>query len=104
VLGGAARVAGAGEGQAQPELRVVITGASVYDATEVAGRGGILAGVKLRSRERLEHAPGARFGSGSAFEQLGGRGRTPAAEQVEAAPVELMSIRTVGRGRIRSIL
>ena len=48
VLGRRAGIAGPGQGQAEPELRVVVSGAGVDDATEVAGRGRVLAGVELR--------------------------------------------------------
>jgi len=92
VLCRGAWVTGADEGEAEPELRIIVTGTSVDDATEVAGRGRVLAGVELGPGERLEHALGPRLGGGGALEQLGGGRGTAAAEQVEAAPVELMSV------------
>ena len=97
MLGRAARVARSREGEAEAELRIVVTGASVYDAAEVAGRCRVLAGVELGPGEGLEHAPGPRLGGGGALEELsGGSGAAPA-EQVEPAPVELVSVGAVGR-------
>ena len=104
VLGRSARVTRACEGKAEPELRIVVAGASVYDAAEVAGSRRVLAGVELRAGEGLEHASGPRFGGGSAFEQLSGGGRAAAAEQVEPTPVELVSVSAVGRRRVWSVL
>jgi hypothetical protein len=57
VLGGSARVAGAGERQSQPELGIIVTRAGLDDPAEVAGRGGVLAGVELRAGQRLQYAP-----------------------------------------------
>jgi hypothetical protein len=104
VLGRSAGVARARQGQSEPELRVVVTGASVYDAAEVSGRRGVLTGVELGPGECLQYAPGPRLGGGGALEQLGGGGGTAPAQQVEAAPVELVSVSAVGRRRVRSIL
>ena len=99
-----AGVARAREGQAESELRIVVAGASVDDAAEVSGRRRVLAGVELGPRQGFEHAPGPRLGGGGALEQLGGGSGTAPAEQVEAAPVELVGVRTVGWRCIWSIL
>jgi hypothetical protein len=104
VLGRGAGVARAREGEAESELRIVVAGASVYDAAKVAGRRRVLAGVELGPGERLEYAPGPRFGDGGAFEQLSRGGRTAAAEQVEPAPVEQVSVSAVGGRRVWSVL
>lgn len=104
VLGGRPVVACACEGKAEPELRVVVGGASLDDTAEVRGRCRILAGVELRSRERLQHASGPRLGGGGAFEQLGGGRGAASAKQVETAFVELVRVSAVFWNRIWSIL
>jgi len=71
---------------------------------EVSGRSRVLAGVELRTGQRLQYAPGPRFRSGGPLEDLCGRRRTAAAEQVQAAFIELMSVSTVSGYRIRGIL
>lgn len=104
VLGGGSRVARASEGEAEPELRVVVSGASLDDAGEVPGRGRVLASIELSPRKRLQDAPGPWLSGGSPFEQLGGGGGTAAAEQVEASFVELMGVSAVSSSRIWSIV
>jgi hypothetical protein len=99
VLRRGARVAGTGEGETEPELGIIVARTSVDNAAEVSSRCCILAGVELRARERLEYAPGPRLGCGCALEQLGRRSGAAPAEQVEAAPVELVCIRTGRRVR-----
>jgi len=104
VLGGGARIAGAGKREAQPELGIVVAWASLYDQPEVPGGRSVLAGVELRPGKRFQYAPGPRLGSGGPLEQLRGRRRTAAAEQVQAALVELMGVGTVGSHQVGSIL
>ena len=104
VLGRRARITGPGQGQAEPELGVIIARAGIDDALEVTGRGRILAGVELGSRQRLQYAPGSRLSCGSTFEQLSGGRGTAAAEQVKAALVKLMGVSAVASDRIWSIL
>lgn len=104
MLGRTARVTCAREGEAEPELGIVVTRASVYDAAEVSGRRRVLAGVELGPGERLEDAPGSRLGGGGALEDLSGGSGTAVAEQVEPAPVELVSVGAVGCRRVWSIL
>ena len=104
VLRGGSQVARASEGEAEPELRVVVGGASLDDAGEVPGRGRVLASIELSPRKRLQDAPGPWLSGGGAFEQLGGGGGTPAAEQVEATFVELMGVSAVSSSRIWSIV
>ena len=95
VLGGGARIAGAGERQAETELGIIITRAGLDDQAEVPGSGGILAGVELRPGERLQYAPGPRLGCSGPLEQLRGGCRTAAAEEVQAALVELVGVSTI---------
>ena len=104
VLRGASRIAGTREGKPEPELRVVVGGASLDDAAEVPGRGRVLASIELSPRKRLQDAPGPRLSGGGPFEQLGSGGRAAAAEQVEATLVELMGVSAVRGSRIWSIM
>jgi hypothetical protein len=103
VLGRGARVAGTCQRQAESELGIVVGGAGLHDQTEVSGRCGILAGVELRPGQRLKYAPGPRLSSSGPFEYLCGCGRAAAAQQIQAALVELMSVITVSGYRIRGI-
>jgi len=104
VLCRGSRIARASEGEAEPELRVVVGGASLDDAGEVPGRGRVLAGIELSPRKRLQDAPGPRLSGGGPFEQLGGGSGTATAEQVEATLVELMGVSAVSSSRIWSIV
>jgi len=103
VLRGGSRIARASEGEAEPELRVVVRGASLDDAGEVPGRSRVLASIELSPRKRLQDAPGPRLSGGGPFEQLGCGGGTTPAEQIETTLVELMSVSAV-RSRIWSIV
>jgi hypothetical protein len=104
MLGRRTRISGPGQGQAEPELGVIITRAGIDDAAEIAGRGRVLAGVELRPRQRLQYAPGSRLSRCSPFEQLGGGRGAASAEKVKAALVELMGVSAVACDRIWSIL
>ena len=104
VLRSGAGIARAREGQAKPELRVVVAGASLDDAAEIAGRRRVLAGVELSTREGFEYAPRPRLGGSGPLEQLGGSGRAAPAEQGEATFIELMGVSAVHWNRIWSIL
>ena len=104
VLGGGTVVAGAGERQAEPELGIIITRAGFDDQGEVPRRGGVLTGVELRPRQRLQYAPGPRLVGSGALEQLRSRRGAAAAEEVQPALVELMGVGTVNGRRVRSIV
>jgi hypothetical protein len=104
VLGGSAEIASPGQRQSESELRVVVGGARLDDAAEIAGRGRVLAGVELRPGQCLKYAPGPRLGGSGPLEQLRGGGGTASAKQVETALVKLVGVSTVNRNRIWSIL
>ncbi len=104
VLGGSARIAGTGQREAEAELGIVVSWTSLYDQPEAFGGCGVLAGVELRPRERLQDAPGPRLGSCGPFEHLGGRRRTAPAEQIQATLVELMGVGATASHRVGSIL
>jgi hypothetical protein len=105
VLGGCSMIPRPGQGQAKPELGVVVAGAGVHNPAEAAGRRLVPAGIKLGSAQRLQDA--ARFGlrGRGALEHLRGRRRAAAAEQIEAAPVKGVYVlvsgsRPIGRARL----
>ena len=104
MLGCRSVIASAGEGEPEAELGIVVARAGLDDQGEIAGRGGVLAGVELRARQRLKYAPGSRLGCGGPLQQLSGRRRTAPAEQVQATFVELMGVSAVSGNRIGSIL
>ena len=104
VLGGGARIAGTGEGQTETELGIIITGTGLDDQPEVPGSSRILAGVELRTGQRLQYAPGPRLSCCGSLEELRGGCRTAAAKQVQAALVELMGVSTISGYRIGSVL
>lgn len=105
VLGGCPVVPRPGQGQAKPELGVVIAGAGVYDPAEAADRRLVPAGIKLCPAQGLQDAARLRFGGGGALEQLRGRCRAAPAEQIEAAAVKAVYVlvpgsRPPGRARL----
>jgi hypothetical protein len=104
VLGGGTRIAGPGERQAEAELGIIIARACLDDQPEVPSGSRILTGVELRTGERLQYAPGPRLSCSGPLEQLGGGCRAAAAEQVQAALVELVGVSTISGYRIGSVL
>jgi hypothetical protein len=105
VLGGCSVIPRPGQGQAEPELGVVVAGAGIHYPAEAAGRRLVPAGIKLGPAQGLQDA--ARFGlrGRGALEQLRGRCRAAPAEQIEAAPVKGVYIlvpgsRPLGRARL----
>jgi hypothetical protein len=105
VLGGCSVIPRPGQGQAKPELGVIVAGASVHYPPEASGCRIVPAGIKLGPAQGLKDA--ARFGlrGRGALEQLRGSGRTAPAEQIEAAPVKGVNIlvpgpRPIGRARL----
>ena len=88
----------------EPELGIIVARAGLDDPPEILGRGGVLAGVELGARQRLQYAPGPRLCCGGALEELSGRRRTAPAEQVQATFVELMAVSAVSGNRMGSIL
>lgn len=87
VLRGSRGVPAAGEGQAKPEMCVIVTRARLHDPPETVGCRSVPAGVELCPAQGLQNAACPGLGRRSAFEQLGGCRRTAPAEQVEPAAV-----------------
>src|SRR5215467_5125763 len=99
VFRGGGRVAAAGQGKAEAEVRVVVTGACLHDLPETVRRLRVPAGVELRSAEGLQHAARTRLGFRGTLEQLGGGSGTPPAEQVEPPTVPRVTV--ASRGLLR---
>ena len=104
MLGSGAVIACSRQCEPEPELGIIVARASLDDPPEVPGRSGVLAGVELGARERLQYAPGPRLCRGGPLEELSGRRRTAPAEQVQATFVELMAVSAVSGNRMGSIL
>jgi hypothetical protein len=104
VLGGGAWIAGAGQGQAEAELRVIVAWTRIDYPAKVPGSCPVLACIELRPGQRLQDAPGMRLGCGRALQQLRGGGSAAATEQVKAPLIELIGVGAANRARIRTIL
>jgi len=104
VLGGGTGITGPGKSQTEPELGIIVARTGLDDQPEVSRCRRVLAGIELRSGQRLKDAPRAWLGRGGPLEQLGSGGRAAPAQQVEATLVQLMSVGAVRRHRIGSIM
>jgi len=105
VLGRCSVIPRPGQGQAEPELGVVVARARVHDPPEAAGRRLVSAGIKLCPAQRLQDAARFGLGGGGALEQLRGSGRAAPAKKIESAPVERVYVlvagsRPLGRARL----
>jgi len=87
VLGSCSMIPRSGQGQAKPELGVVVARAGVHYPAEAASRCLVPAGVKLCPAQGLQDAARFRLRGRGALEQLRGRRWAAPAEQVESAPV-----------------
>jgi hypothetical protein len=96
VLGRCSVIPRPGQGQAKPELGVVVARARVHDPAEAAGRRLVLVGIKLCPAQRLKDAARFGLGGGGALEQLRGRCRAAPAEQIQSAPVKRVYVLVVG--------
>ena len=84
------------QGQAQPEVRVVVGGAGLDDQPEVAGRLGVPARVELGAGQRLPDAAGAGLGGRGPLQDLGRCRRAAPAEQFQ--PTLVPGVRVTLRG------
>ena len=97
MLGGRRRVPAARQGEAETEMRVVVTRAGLHDLPETRCRRREPAGVELGPPEGLKHAPGSRLRFCRAFQQLRGGRRAAPAEQFEAPLVPRVRVTLRGR-------
>jgi hypothetical protein len=97
MLDGRPRIPAAREGQAETEMRVVVSRAGVHDLPETLRCRHIPAGVELGTSEGFQHAARVRFCFCRALQELSGRRRAAPAEQLQAPLVP--RIRVTMRGR-----
>lgn len=105
VLGRCSVIPRPGQGQAKPELGVIVAWAGVHYPAEAAGRRLVPAGIKLCPAQGLQDAARFWLRGRRALEQLRRRCRAAAAEQIESAPVKGICVlvpgsRPLGRARL----
>src|SRR5262245_24172934 len=82
-----------------PKMRVIVVWAGLDQRPEPIPGQDVVAGVKVRSGERLADAARGRLRSGSVAEHLGRGGGVAAVEQTQPTPVPVvdLSVRTAAR-------
>src|SRR5262245_55611453 len=81
-----------------PKMRVIVVWAGLDQRPEPIPGQDVVAGVKVRSGERLADAARGRLRSGSVAEHLGRAGGVAAVEQTQPTPIPVvdLSVRTPG--------
>ena len=92
VLGRRGMVPGAGQGEPEPEVRIVVRRTRLHDHPEILGRLSVAARVELGPGQGLPDAAGVRLGRRGALQDLGRGRRAAPAEELQAAPVPAVHV------------